>query len=602
MKIKFSVSVISFLFAVTIILFSAFFYYPKWEQEKTEATLSWDVSGYYLYLPAIFIYNDVKECKFLDDVIKKYQPTPNPMQGYRHSSGGFVIKYSAGQAIQYLPWFLVANALAEPFGYPADGFSKPYQVGISWGSLIIAILGLWITRKNLLNFFSEKATAFALLAITLGSNYLNYTSFDGAMTHNWLFTAYSLLILFTIKYYQKPIKKWAILIGVLVGWMTITRPTEIISAIIPMFWGVRSLASFKERIRYFIDNYVNFLFAVLFLFVMLFIQVAYWRYVSGQWIVYSYEEQGFSWLHPHTVEVLFSYRVGWLVYSPVMAMAIIGLFNLFQKHKDIFFAIVLHCFLFLYVTSAWDIWWYGGSLGMRAMVQSYAIWAFPLTALFDQLYSKRFAIVLIALVTIISSWINLWWTYQAHKPNGLFITEQMNKSLYWKGLLSFGKKQDVDRMRDNSDVYPYEKRKDIHLVYQNDFERDSTGVTSEQPLNGKKSLLLNKEKQFSPEINLPKDLVKDQKWIRISLNFKCEPKEWEEWKMTQLIVRFSQNGDKIKDNMMRLQRYCKGEEQAQTYLDTEVPSKHWDKVVIFFWNGESQKTVKIDDLNIETFN
>lgn len=29
---------------------------------------------------------------------------------------------SHGEALQFLPWFAVAHALAEPLGYPADGF------------------------------------------------------------------------------------------------------------------------------------------------------------------------------------------------------------------------------------------------------------------------------------------------------------------------------------------------------------------------------------------------------------------------------------------------------------------------------------------------
>ena len=29
--------------------------------------------------------------------------------------------------------------------------------------------------------------------------------------------------------------------------------------------------------------------------------------------------------------------------------------------------------LFIYIAFAWDIWWYGGSLGQRSMVQAYAV-------------------------------------------------------------------------------------------------------------------------------------------------------------------------------------------------------------------------------------
>ena len=57
-------SFLSLCLTTLIILSTAFLFYPKWKKSNTEATLSWDVSGYYLYLPAIFIYKDIKKVSF----------------------------------------------------------------------------------------------------------------------------------------------------------------------------------------------------------------------------------------------------------------------------------------------------------------------------------------------------------------------------------------------------------------------------------------------------------------------------------------------------------------------------------------------------------
>lgn len=381
-------SLLAFGVGASFILLAAMLYYPKWQKSGTEATLSWDVSGYYLYLPAAFIYHDVKEAAFLDNVIQQYKPTPARMQGFEHPSGHFVLKYSMGQALQYLPWFLCAHLLAEPLGYPADGFSKPYQYAIGWGSLLVAIIGLWFARRNLLEYFSDRVSAVVLLLLVVGTNYLNYTAFDGAMTHNWLFTAYSLLIFSTIKFYRQPSVRWAAAIGLLVGWMTLTRPTELVSALIPLFWGVGNWQALRERLRLFSVNWAQLGVALLCGGGMLFLQLAYWKYVAGEWIVYSYEDQGFNWLRPHIVSVLFSYKAGWLTYSPILFLALAGLFLLKKQQPSLFPPIFFFCLLFLYITSAWNIWWYGGSLGMRAMVQSYAVWIFPLAAFVNWLIIK----------------------------------------------------------------------------------------------------------------------------------------------------------------------------------------------------------------------
>ncbi|MBK8444446.1 MAG: hypothetical protein IPL35_13975 [Sphingobacteriales bacterium] len=68
-----------------MMFYIAFFFYPKWKQSRTEATLSWDVSGYYMYLPAIFIYKDLRHCAFGDDIIQKYYPSPAFEQAYLHN-------------------------------------------------------------------------------------------------------------------------------------------------------------------------------------------------------------------------------------------------------------------------------------------------------------------------------------------------------------------------------------------------------------------------------------------------------------------------------------------------------------------------------------
>ena len=58
--------------------------YPKWKLDRTEATISWDVSGYYFYLPAIFIYKDIKKVKFKQAIQDKYHPASSPYQTFTH--------------------------------------------------------------------------------------------------------------------------------------------------------------------------------------------------------------------------------------------------------------------------------------------------------------------------------------------------------------------------------------------------------------------------------------------------------------------------------------------------------------------------------------
>lgn len=593
-------SLYAYLICAALLAATAVFYYPKWEKKDTEATISWDVSGYYLYLPAAFIYKDMKNLAFFKEIEDKYRPGPNMGQAFKHpKSGNYVMKYSGGQALQYLPWFFAAHALAEPLGYPADGFSKPYQMAIGLGSLLVALLGLWFARRNLLFYFSDKVSAITLLLMVGGSNYLNYAAIDNAMTHNWVFTLYSILIYSTIRFYRNPGKGWALLIGVCMGWAVITRPTELIGALIPLFWGVTDAASLRSRYVFFRENMGKIALAALTFGGMVMLQLAYWKWVSGEWVVYSYQEQGFSWLKPHVLDVLFSYKAGWLTYSPVMCLGVIGLFGLKKTERSIFWAVTAFSLLFLYVTSAWDIWWYGGSLGSRAMVQSHSVWIFPMAVCVQMMLRKNWSRWLLEAVGVLCVVYNLWWTMQAH-TGGLFQAEQMTKRYFWKVLGQSELNRDWLKYLDTRDEFTGEQRLNVRQLLQFDFEKDSVGITTDSPISGAKSLIINKDRQFSPEWVLPLK-PGEAAWVRGSVSFRSDPKEWDFWRMCQFVVRFYDGDKMVKDRLIRLQRHVDGNEVRSVFFDTKIPNKPFTRAVVYFWNADSDKTVRIDDVVIEAF-
>src|SRR4051812_14407881 len=108
---------------IAVMAFTSFVYYPRWNKPGIEATISWDVSGYYWYLPSIFIYKDLKHQEFKDNILHKYQPTGDFQQGFQLPDGNYVMKYASGMAVMFLPFFAAGHLAAGMFGYPQDGFS-----------------------------------------------------------------------------------------------------------------------------------------------------------------------------------------------------------------------------------------------------------------------------------------------------------------------------------------------------------------------------------------------------------------------------------------------------------------------------------------------
>ncbi len=596
-------SILCLLICYTVLLLTHFDFYPRWQQNDVNATISWDASGYYMYLPAHFIYDDIKECKFHEDILKKYKPTPNFQQAFKHSSGNYVMKYSIGQAVQFAPFFFIAHwwATNSPL-YEADGFSLPYQFMISMGSLFIAFLGLFFFRKILLHYYSDGVVGVSLLAVVLGTNYLNYTAIDGAMTHNNLFTIYCLLIFTTIYFYKNPSYVKALLIGCLVGLAALTRPTEILSMLIPLFWACNFLKKEDRTARFdfLLEHKAKIITAVITCMLVGSLQLIYWKHVSGDWIVYSYEEQGFSWLTPHLIDGIFSYKSGWLVYSPILIFSLIGFYFLRKEENKLYSTCLLFSVLFIYITFAWDEWLYGGSLGIRAMIQAYPILMFPFSSFVTWLKEQDKVIQLFyALIFTLFCYMSCWFTYQAHN-NGMMHVGKMTKAYYWKTLGTYKKNKEHLKLLDTKEIFEG-YRQNVQVVYENNFEENQdTAFTALYKKVDKNSILyLNKDNQYSPEFNFSPS--HDYNWIRVSADFHIKWKEWNTWKMGQLHVKFYKGEKVVRSRGLRVHRFLNNGDRKNIYLDIPKPWKSFDSITITFWNADSDKELSIDNLKAETF-
>ncbi len=559
--------------------YTAFIFYPRWEKNTGEATISWDVSGYYMYLPAIFVYNDLKQLEFGDSILHQYKPSHVFDQAFVHEgSGNKVMKYPSGQALVMLPFFGIAHIWASLDNtYRADGFSYPYQVCIGVGMLLVAFIGLIFFRRVLRQFYDDKIVAIALLALVFGTNYLNFAAIDQAMTHSGLFTIYSILIYCSIKFYQKPNIKIAIIIGILCGWATLIRPTEILSLIIPIFWGISSLKQIKERFSFLYIHKYKLLTAGFCFVAMVSIQVIYWKYVSGDWIVYSYQNQGFSFLKPHYYPYTWSYHSGWLRYTPMMILAFIGLIPFIRNKKNTF-PITAFFLINYYIVMSWDVWDYGG----RAMMQSYPILFFPFCALIAWFWEKRYLRIICIGILLFCSYLNIWWTYFSHRQ-GVQVAH-IGKAYYWKKVGRWTTANEFDKkLLDNRDSY-----------YGYPIAADTI-----------------KELELIPTlvIKAPIDTIvatinnygQTKKWLRFIAFVNTPEKEWEVWKQPQFIVRYFNKGKEIKHNMIHLSRFIEANESKEIFMDSKLPKQNWDSLNIQFWTPSNNSDLFIQTIKVITF-
>jgi len=579
-----------------VMCWASFFFYPRWQHKGTEAAISWDVSGYYWYLPSLFIYHDLKHQGFKDSILDKYRPTNTEfMQGMRLDNGNYVMKYASGMAVMYLPFFTAAHLLAGALGYPRDGFSAPYQFAIQFGGLLVSLLGLWYFRKLLLQFYADKVVAVVLALLVLASNYLNYSSIDCGMSHTWLFTVYVFLLLNTVAFYRSFQLKNAIRIGLLVGLATLTRPTDAISCLIPLLWGMNSLvpAAIGQQFSLILKHYKGFLAAVVCATAVISIQLFYWKYVSGHWLVYSYQGQKLYFRSPNFMDYTFSYRSGWLVYSPLLVLAFIGILPYLAKGKNKV-AILTFFLLNYYLVCAWNIWWYGG----RAMVQSYPVLFFCVASLVQAVLDRKVLAWALAPVALAFLYYNTWLTYIYHHGD-LYDNDCMTEAYFWRIAGRWHAPASVAVLKDNPDLYEGQP-KNMLLLYPANRGLDSGRILDQlTPENGG-MLLLNKSNQESPVTRFAYT-GSGARWLRAQATFRCDEKEYEGWKMAQFIVRLIKKDSTVKERMIRVYRLLGDHETKNISMDVRLPDVPFDSVHVFFWNGGSDKPLWISNLEVRAF-
>lgn len=574
----------------------------------------WDVFGYYLYLPFTFIYHDLglQHKEILDSLIETYDSTSPFSQATIASSGNWIMKYSSGMAILYSPGFLVGHIWASLTDFPADGFSTPYRVSLIVNSTLFFLAGQYFFRKVLLNFFSDKITAIVMLLIFFGSNIYYYTAWSAEMPHNYIFTLYTLIIWFTIKWHKSYNFKHMIGLAISIGIATLARPTELIAVLIPLFWNVTNLVTLKAKLRLLLEKYKQlFIFGIVLILFGL-VQILYWKIYSGKFIYYSYVNpgEGFEFLKPYTLNVLFSFRKGWFIYTPLMIFAVIGLIPLYRNNKKQFFSIFFFFIINLWIVSSWSCWWYAQSMGQRALVQSYAIMAIPLGFFISSLTNKKVWVkLLFILLGMFFILLNIFqsWQLRTEVISGDRMTYEYYIKTFGKTKASWEDKKSLLIGRyfyGGKEVLKSEEKFNKKVVYSNGFENIKLIHRCDSlKYSGKYSLKMDSSIHFSPSYKVKyKDLTnKYFAWIRASV-----------WvypihKLTEtpvsFVVTFSHKGKAYKYTTIDLKKanliLHEWNEISIDYLTPEVRSTN-DELSIYIWN-RGKKEIFFDNMEVLIF-
>lgn len=537
-----------------------------------KAAYGGDSWGYYVHLPATFIYHDIGDYSKSFESVKKYDETlPDPKidkYGVRPTPiGKFAVKYSHGMALLLLPCFALAHLFCSVSSvYPADGFSLPYMLANGLGVLFYVFLGLFYLKKLLNRYFTDGTSRYGregvvwaiILTLTVATNLFYFTTYNSVMSHAPLFACYCFLMYATDSFYRSPQRKWAIWVGVTFGLVALIRMNELYAVFIPLFWGVGSWQNLKERVLFFKENFKKYIvWAALPVFLIFLPQLLYWHFVSGQWVYNAYVGETFDFQNPQITEGVFGFRNGWIPWTPVMIFALLGLFFMRKHAKAAFLPTLLILPLHIYIIYSWWCWYYINGFGSRPMVEMYALLSFPLGAFYRFLMRwKKVGGVLVASIVLFFSAFNLFKIYQ--EKEGLIWTQFSNRAFYWSMLTATKPHHEalIAWMSNESQPHNVLKVKDIEMLDFEDLTKQP--VTLAQKFSGKYSFESKEKETDLIEVPLSKNGIQANDYVGIRVQGFFDEKDrvttFYEQAMLK-VVFYTKDKNIIKERYFRMQPF-----------------------------------------------
>ncbi len=570
------------LLPIALLLLSGYLLIDRWG----EALYYGDSNSYYLHVVSFWINQDVGDYEATISSLQAANPgSPDPREdkyGIRLTDRGRrYIKYTLGVPVMETPFFWLAHLYArlDP-AYPADGWSRPYLLAVSLSTIVYLLLGFYLLGRVLLRCFSQRVTGLVLLTLAFATNVFYHATYV-TMAHGFLFFDYCLLLYLTEKYYARPSRLKALGIGLVVGLITLTRVPEVISLLLPLLWGVRGWRGIQERWHFFRRRSSHLMLAALGLLLAFSPQLSYWYYVSGQLCFNPYEGEGFDFLRPMVYKGWFDFSNGWLIYTPVMLLSLVGLFRLPKAAPGRLLPILAFVGLHVYIHYSYYAWTYFPGLGQRPMVEAYPVLAFGLGACFAPILRKRWAAVALLAALGFFTWLNLFQTWQMRK--GIIWPERGNTAFYletfgmltptWHSMVAFDTKE---RQPDTAALQRQAS------LYHSGFEEPGAPHRSAAAAHRGQAALQPPEHDFYLTESLAMPSASPGDWLRISLwaYIRAADQTWNRDEGPLLFAELvDENGKRRKRRLMRPVSYIGNEKYSIWHAGK--PGQ-WGEAAFFF--------------------
>jgi hypothetical protein len=335
-----------------------------------------DGYSYYVYLPSWFIYHDVS----LDAVAQAWYGGTYPgFTGINRwpSTERWLNLHPIGTAILTSPFFIAGHLLTRWSNLPPDGFSIYYQHAAGLAGLAYFLAGLALLRRMLRRHFTDGVVLATLVCLTWGTNLFHYGVAEGTFSHAFAFFLVCAWMLAVERWWGEPTTVRSLTLGLVAALIVLTRhPNAIFLLVLPLY-GVTKWSDLRARASLIWQRRRRVIVAATAGFAAVLPQLLLYKWITGSWFVSSYSEVGgrFTFASPQVLNVLFSTQKGLFFWSPVLLLAVVGMFVARGWARTMLLSTAIVFAIHIYIVASWFDWQFGGSYGHRAFVDGFGLTA-----------------------------------------------------------------------------------------------------------------------------------------------------------------------------------------------------------------------------------
>ncbi len=362
-----------------------------------------DGVGYYAFARAPLIQHNLdftKDYQYANESFRgpRLDENNQPRSGFRTPTGHLDNHFAVGPAILWMPFLLLAHAgvlLARALGssVAADGFSAPYRITMALATAFYGFLGLLLSFRLARQYVEERWALLATLSIWWASSLPVYMYFNPSWSH--AHSAFAVALFFWYWHETRSSRSFAqwLILALIAGLMlNVYYANAMLLAVLAVEAFRQYLSAFRPGIFAARDSTPRIpeLLLCHLLFTVVLVICLLPTFLTRFLIYGNSFESGYiplrdwNWFSPYFLAVLFSSNHGLLSWTPILLLAIVGLF-LFWRREPLTGGPLLAGFLaFYFFIASYPDWAGISSYGNRFFVSLTSFFILGLAVFFHR--------------------------------------------------------------------------------------------------------------------------------------------------------------------------------------------------------------------------